>query len=69
MAKQASFGGQQPGASAALQQAISSGQAAAVANNQRAAGFVRSNSKLRARPKGIRMNTAMFDQEAVIMSD
>ena len=69
MAKQASFGGQQPGASAALQQAISSGQAAAVANNQRAVGFVRSNSKLRARPRGVRMNSAMFDQEAVIMSD
>ena len=69
MAKQASFGGQQPGPSAALQQAISSGQAAAPANNQRAAGFARSNSKLRARPKGVRMNSAMFDQEAVIMSD
>ena len=69
MTKQASFGGQQPGGSVALQQAISSGQAAAAANHQKAAGFARSNSKLRARAKGVRMNSAMFDQEAVIMSD
>ena len=53
-------------ASVPIQQAVSSGQPAAM--GQRGA-LARQGSKLRARGRGARMNSTMFDHEAAIMSE